>query len=122
MAREVLYVPACCCPVCLPLTCVCVCVCARAQPCCLLLAVLQYFNSVTKEYTVQLHANKQEVKLELEQMLWKLGPKQEKPKAAADAAAAGGGSGAGDSLVGQRIRVWWKDDKEWYCGKVTVRE
>jgi len=84
---------------------------------------LQFFNAETDQYTVQMHLDKREVRLDLDKFMWRLADKHQKSQAgaAADQAGAAAAAGpAGDSLVGQRIQVWWKDDKCFYSGKVTV--
>lgn len=84
--------------------------------------MLQGFDAGSKEYSIVLQSNKQEVKLTLEGILWR----QHKAEAAAGgtpaAAAAGFGQVGGDkqSLVGHRIEVWWPGEKAWYGGKVMV--
>jgi len=78
---------------------------------------LQFFNSETDQYTVQMHLDKLEVMLDLDKFMWRLADKHQKSQAGGAADQAGA---AGDSLVGQHIQVWWKDDKCFYSGKVTV--
>lgn len=86
--------------------------------------MLQFFNAETDQYTVQMHLDKREVRLDLDKFMWRLADKHQKSQAggAADqaGAAAAAAGPAGDSLMGQRIQVWWKDDKCFYSGKVTV--
>lgn len=105
--------------------------------CLLCRAVLQYFNTVTKEYSIEMAADKQVIRHTLEHTLWRMavrksdtggpaaaaagGPAGKAPAAAAAAGAAGGAATAEkEGLVGLRIEVWWPEDKAFYAGKVTV--
>lgn len=93
--------------------------------CCAVLSCLQFFDGVTKQYTIQMLADRQVIRHTLEHTLWRMARKSDAGTGPAAAAAAAAGAAAGqgperEGLVGQRIEVWWPAEKTFFAGRVAV--
>jgi hypothetical protein len=91
--------------------------CCAVLCCCL---VLQFFDSATKQYTIQMLADRQVIRHTLDHTLWRMARKSDAGGAAGPAAAAAGQGPDREGLVGQRIEVWWPAEKTFFAGRVAV--